>query len=141
MNDLLSNNIDEEKTILSQQDNVEETVGDTLTQKYAEEITLYFDEQIVDMKFYMEKSLNKLKKNFKREYANMASTKDMLDILEFYRNNINQLREQVKDFHEILNKIVKILQNLHQNKQNQSSLTPPDLSVNIDKNTGTENSS
>ena len=49
----------------------------------------------------------------------MTSTKDTLDILEFYRNDINQLREQVKDLYEILNKIVKILQNLHQNKQNQ----------------------
>ena len=66
MDDLLSNNIDideEINIILSQQDNVEETVGNTLTQKYAEEIKLYFDEQIVDMKFYMEKSLNELKKN------------------------------------------------------------------------------
>ena len=49
----------------------------------------------------------------------MTSTKDTLDILEFYRNDINQLREQVKDLYKILNKIVKILQNLHQNKQNQ----------------------
>ena len=49
----------------------------------------------------------------------MTSTKDTLDILEFYRNDINQLSEQVKDPYEILNKIVKILQNLHQNKQNQ----------------------
>ena len=71
------------------------------------------------MKFYMEKSLNKLKKNFTGEYANMTSTKDTLDILEFYRNDINQLREQVKDLYKILNKIVKILRNLHQNKQNQ----------------------
>ena len=65
MDDLLSNNIDideEINIILSQQDNVQETVGNTLTQKYAEEIKLYFDEQIVDMKFYMEKSLNELKK-------------------------------------------------------------------------------
>ena len=31
------------------------------------------------------------------------------------------------------------VQNLHQNKQNQSSITPPNLSVNIDKNIATEN--
>ena len=37
----------------------------------------------------------------------------MLGILEFYRNDNNQLREQVKDLHEILNGIVKVLQNLH----------------------------
>ena len=89
----------------------------------------------------MEKSLNEFKKNFRREYANMNSTKDTVDILEFYRNDNNQLREQVKDLHEILNGVVKILQNLHQNKQNQSSMTPPNLSVNIDKNIATENSS
>ena len=47
--------------------------------------------------------------------------------------------EQVKDLHEILNGIVRVLQNLHQNKQNQSSITPPNLSVNIDKNIATEN--
>ena len=93
------------------------------------------------MKFYIKKSLNELKKNFTREYANMTSTKDTLDILEFYRNDINQLREQVKDLYEILNKIAKILRNLHQNKQNQWSLTPPNLSVNINKNIATENSS
>ena len=91
------------------------------------------------MKFYMEKSLNELKKNFIREYANMTSTKDVLDILEFHKNDNNQLREQVKDRHEILNGIVRVLQNLHQNKQNQSSMTPPNLSVNIDKNIATEN--
>ena len=39
------------------------------------------------MKFYMVESLNELKKNFMSEYANMTSTKNMLDILEF------QLRE------------------------------------------------
>ena len=79
------------------------------------------------MKFYMEKSLNELKKNFMRENANMTSTKDVLDILELYKNDNNQLREQVKDLHEILNRIVKVLQNLHQNKQNESSMTPPNL--------------
>ena len=84
------------------------------------------------MKFYMEKSLNELKKNLTREYANMTATR----VLEFYRNDNNQLREQVKDLHEILNGIVKVLQNLHQNKQNQSSMTPPNL-----KNIATENSS
>ena len=72
------------------------------------------------MKFYMEKSLNELKKNFIREYANMTSTKDVLDILEFHKNDNNQLREQVKDLHEILNGIVRVLQNLHQNQQNQA---------------------
>ena len=61
----------------------------------------------------------------------------MLDIIEFYKNDNNQLREQVKDLHKILNG--KVLQNLHQNKQNQSSMTPPNLSVNIDKNISTEN--
>ena len=54
------------------------------------------------MKFYMENSLNELKKSFKREYANMISTKDTIDILEFYRNDNNQLREQVKDLHKFL---------------------------------------
>ena len=57
----------------------------------------------------------------------MTSTKDVLDILELYKNDNNQLREQVKDLHEILNRIVKVLQNLHQNKQNESSMTPPNL--------------
>ena len=79
------------------------------------------------MKFYMEKSLNELKKNFMREYANMTSTRDVLDILELYKNDNNQLREQVKDLHEIFNRIVEVLQNLHQNKQNQSSMTPPNF--------------
>ena len=64
-----------------------------------------------------------------REYANMTSMKDTFDILEFYRNGNNQLREQVKDLHEILSGIVMVLQNLHQNKQNQSTMTPPNLSV------------
>ena len=67
----------------------------------------------VGMKFYMRKSLNKLKKNFMREYVNMTSTKDVLDILEHYKNDNNQLREQVKDLHEILNGRVKVLQNLY----------------------------
>ena len=69
LNDLPSNNTDEEIKILSQPDNVEETVGNTLTQKYVEEIKLYFDEQVAGMKFYMENSLNELKKNFLTEYA------------------------------------------------------------------------
>ena len=86
-----------------------------------------FVEQIAGMKFYMEKSLNELKKNFVRENANMTSTKDLLDILELYKNDNNQLREQVKNLHEILNGIVEFLQNLHQNKQNQSSMTPPNF--------------
>ena len=48
------NNTDEEiKVILSQQDNVEETVGNTLLQKYVEETKWYFNEQIAVMKFYM----------------------------------------------------------------------------------------
>ena len=64
------------------------------------------------MKFYMVKSLNELKKNFMSEYVNMTSTKDMLDILDFYKNDINQLREQAKRLHEVLNGIVKVLQNL-----------------------------
>ena len=54
------------------------------------------------MKFYMKNSLNELKKSFKREYVNMISTKDTIDILEFYRNDNNQLREQVKDLHKFL---------------------------------------
>ena len=42
LDDLLSKNTDEEiKIILSQQDNVEETVGNTLAQKYVKEIKLY----------------------------------------------------------------------------------------------------
>ena len=63
------------------------------------------------MKFYMEKSLNELKKNFMREYANMNSTKDMLDILELYKNDDSQLREQLKDLQEILDGIVKVFKN------------------------------
>ena len=35
----------------------------------------------------------------------MTSTKDTLDILEFYKNDNNQLWEQVKELHEISNKI------------------------------------
>ena len=102
-NDLLSNNTDEEiKIILSQQDNVEETAGNILAQKYVEWIKLNFDQQIASMKFYMENSSNELKKNFTREYVNMTSAKDTLDILEVYRNDNNQLREQVKDLHETL---------------------------------------
>ena len=122
LDDLLSNKTDKEiNIILSQQDNEEETVGNTLAQKCVEKIKLHFDHQIAGMKFYMENSLNELKKNFAREYANMTSAKDTLDILEFYRNYNNQLREQVKDLHEILDGMVKVLQNLHQNKQNHSS--------------------
>ena len=45
--------------------------------------------------------------------------------LELYKNDNNQLRKQVKDLPEILNGTVKVLQNVHQNKQNQSSMTPP----------------
>ena len=45
LDDLLSKNTDEEiKIILSQQDNVEETVGNTLAQKYVKETKLHFDE-------------------------------------------------------------------------------------------------
>ena len=122
LDDLHSNNTDEEiKIILSQ------------LFKYVEEIKLHFDEQIAGIKFYMEKSLNELKKNFMREYANMNSTKDMLDILELYKNDDSQLREQLKDLQEILDGIVKVFKNLNQNKQNQSSMTPPNRSVHIDK--------
>ena len=43
LDDSLSNNTDEEiKIILSQQDNIEETVGNTLVQKYVEEIFFSF---------------------------------------------------------------------------------------------------
>ena len=46
LDDLLSDNTDEKKKIiLLQPDNVEETVGNTLAQKYNEEIKLHFDEQ------------------------------------------------------------------------------------------------
>ena len=139
--DLLSNNTDEEiKIILSKQDNVEETIGNALAQKYVEEIKLHFKLQVAGMEFYMENSLNELKKNFMREYANMISTKDTLDILELYKNDNNQLRKQVKDLYEILNKIAKVLQNLHQNKQNLSSMAPPNLSVYSNENIETENS-
>ena len=51
----------------------------------------------------------------------------MLDILELYKSGDNQLREQVKYLQEILNAIVKVLQNLYQNKQNQSSMAPPNF--------------
>ena len=140
LDDLLSNNTDEEiKIILSQPDNVQKTASNTLTYKYVEEINLHFDEQMAGMKFYMNKSLNELKKNFMREYVNMTSTKDVLDILELYNNDNNQLREKVKGLHEILNGIVRVSQNLHQNKQNQSSMTPPNPSFNIDKNIAMEN--
>ena len=71
----------------------------------------------------------------------MSSTKDTVDIQEFYRNNNNQFREQGKDLYKILNGIVKFLKNLNQNKQNQASITPLNLSVNINKNIATENSS
>ena len=126
LDDLHSNNTDEEiKIILSQ------------LFKYVEEIKLHFDEQIAGIKFYMEKSLNELKKNFMRESANMNSTKDMLDILELYKNDDSQLREQLKDLQEILDGIVKVFKNLNQNKQNQSSMTPPNRSVHIDKNIAT----
>ena len=45
LDDLLSNNTynEEIKIILSQQDNVEETLGNTLAQKYVQEIKLHFD--------------------------------------------------------------------------------------------------
>ena len=126
LDDLHSNNTDEEiKIILSQ------------LFKYVEEIKLHFDEQIAGIKFYMKKSLNELKKNFMREYANMNSTKDMLDILELFKNDDSQLREQLKDLQEILDGIVKVFKNLNQNKQNQSSMTPPNRSVHIDKNIAT----
>ena len=60
LDDILTNNTDEEiKIILSQQDNVEESLGNTLAQQYVEEIKLHLDEQIAGMKFYMEKSLAK----------------------------------------------------------------------------------
>ena len=92
------------------------------------------------MKFYMEKGLNGLKKNFTRENANKTSTNDTLGIPDFYKSNNYQLREQIKDVHEILNVIViSDLQSLDQNKQNKSSMTPLNLSVNIDKNITTEN--
>ena len=78
LDNILSNNTNDDiKIILSQTDNVEETVGNTLAQKYVEEIKLHFEEQIAGMKFSMGKSLNELKKNFMREYANMTSTRDV----------------------------------------------------------------
>ena len=44
LDDLLSNNTDEEiKIILSQQDNVKQTVANTLAQKYVEEIKLHIN--------------------------------------------------------------------------------------------------
>ena len=95
------------KIILLQQDDVQESVGNTLIQNYVEEIKLHFDGDIAGVKFYMEKSLNELKKIFTREYIKMTSTKNTLDILKFYRNGNNQFREQVKDLCEILNGIVK----------------------------------
>ena len=121
------------KIILLQQDDVQESVANTLIQNYVEEITLHFDGDIAGVKFYMEKSLNELKKIFTREYIKMTSTKNTLDILKFYRNGNNQFREQVKDLREILNGIVKVLQNLHKNKRNQSSMTPPNLSVKVNE--------
>ena len=52
LDDLLSNNTEEEiKITLSQQDKIEETVANTLAQKYVEEIELCFDQQIACMKF------------------------------------------------------------------------------------------
>ena len=70
------------------------------------------------MNFFMEKCLNKLKKELQERICQYDFIEETVDILEFYRNNSNQLWEQVKDLHEILNGIVKVLQNLHQNKQN-----------------------
>ena len=121
------------KIILLQQDDVQESVGNTLIQNYVEEIKLHFDGDIAGVKFYIEKSLNELKKIFTREYIKMTSTKNTLDILKFYRNGNNQFREQVKDLREILNGTVKVLQNLHKNKRNQSSMTPPNLSVKVNE--------
>ena len=43
----------------------------------------------------------------------MTLTKAARDILEFDMNDNNQLKEQVKDLHEILNGIVQVLQNVH----------------------------
>ena len=84
------------------------------------------------MKFYIKKSLNELKKNFTREYANMTSTKDTLDILEFYRNNNNQLKEQVKNLHEILNGIARFYKiYIRINKINQACLRQISLLTSI----------
>ena len=58
MDDLLSNNTDEEM----QPDNVDKTVGNTFAQKYVEDIKLHFDEQIAGMNFHVEKSLMNLKR-------------------------------------------------------------------------------
>ena len=57
----------------------------------------------------------------------------MLDIIEFYKNDNNQLREQVKDLErEGFTKFTS--------EQTKSiNMTPPNLSVNIDKNIATEN--
>ena len=43
----------------------------------------------------------------------MTLTKAARDILEFHMNDNNQLKEQVKGLHEILNGIVQVLQNVH----------------------------
>ena len=51
LDDLLRKNTSEEIKI-------EETLENTLAQKYVEEVKLHFNKQIPSMKFYMEKRLN-----------------------------------------------------------------------------------
>ena len=119
MDDLLSNNTDEEM----QPDNVDKTVGNTFAQKYVEDIKLHFDEQIAGMNFYVEKSLMNLKRTSWENTPKLLQRR--MCFLELYKNDNIQLRKQVKDLPEILNGTVKVLQNVHQNKQSQSSMTPP----------------
>ena len=117
LDDLLNNNTDEEiKIILSQQDNVEETVGNTLAQKYVEEIKLHFGEKIAIMKFYMEKSLNELKKNFMREYANMTSYW-YIGIYDFNMTMRSKIQENKKLTNQLENikKIASKFKVIHQN--------------------------
>ena len=97
LDNILSNNTnDDVKIILSQPDNVEETVGNTLAQKYVEEIKLHFEEQIAGMKFCMEKSLSELKKNFMREYANMTSTRDVFQIFQMQHGEKEEVDQRAK---------------------------------------------
>lgn len=80
MNDLLSNNT-EIKIILSQQNNVEDTVNNTFAQKHVEKIKLHFNQQIAGVKFYMKNSLNELSAResmLMREYSNINSTKTFM---------------------------------------------------------------
>ena len=87
MNYLTITQIDEEiKIPLLQQDNVEETIATLQHRNMLKKSN--FNQQTAGMKFYMENSLNKLKSNFTREYANMTSKRICLIFLSFIGKKI-----------------------------------------------------